>query len=345
MNINKENYEAYFLDYIEGNLDDNVIAALEEFLNSNPQLRLLLGEFEFVSLQPKTITFPDKNKIYKHEFAKMEITDVNFGDFCIAYLEGLLPDDKRNEFDLLLKKDPLLQKEVNVYKKVYVKPDNNIVFPNRRILYKGKTISVYDNTRKFIVWASIAASIVLGIFLFYPKNNHPSIELAQSTKKMPSLKVPLPGNISNKPLKSDILAKNTQIEKGKVILKSRASNNSGIKIKTVDSSLNLIRPIQSEPLIVSNTDVSQDYITLLSEDNSRVDFNNAPDDSIMDALEGIENSKMGLLALAENGVNGLNRLTGGNIELSHKTDDQGRINTFRLNTRLFGFYRKRSGIK
>lgn len=49
--INRDNYEAFFLDYIEGNLDAEAAEALHAFLRQNPDLRHELDDAEILPLQ------------------------------------------------------------------------------------------------------------------------------------------------------------------------------------------------------------------------------------------------------------------------------------------------------
>ncbi len=51
VNINRDNYEAFFLDYIEGNLDEEATEALDVFLRLNPDLRQELDDAEILPLQ------------------------------------------------------------------------------------------------------------------------------------------------------------------------------------------------------------------------------------------------------------------------------------------------------
>jgi len=54
MKINRENYELYFVDYLDGNLSDYEIRMLEDFLLINPDLRTELEGTEKISLSPET---------------------------------------------------------------------------------------------------------------------------------------------------------------------------------------------------------------------------------------------------------------------------------------------------
>jgi hypothetical protein len=66
MNINRENYEAYLLDYFEKELDPATVAELMLFLELNPDLKADFEEFENISLVPDTnIGFPTNTALKK----------------------------------------------------------------------------------------------------------------------------------------------------------------------------------------------------------------------------------------------------------------------------------------
>lgn len=65
MIITRENYEAFFLDYLEGNLDAVLLPEFNRFLEENLDLKeelLLVGDF---SLPTPTLTFDRKTMLYK----------------------------------------------------------------------------------------------------------------------------------------------------------------------------------------------------------------------------------------------------------------------------------------
>ena len=60
MKINQSNYEAYFLDYIEGNLDSHHERELNQFLDQNPHLKQELESFAPVTLTPEDVVYENK---------------------------------------------------------------------------------------------------------------------------------------------------------------------------------------------------------------------------------------------------------------------------------------------
>ena len=66
MNINQNNYEAYFLDHLEGTLSYEQEKELQEFLKKNPELKLELDEFSEVTVAPDLdVVFKDKASLKK----------------------------------------------------------------------------------------------------------------------------------------------------------------------------------------------------------------------------------------------------------------------------------------
>ncbi len=66
MKINRINYEQFAIDYLEGNLEGDVLKDMEKFLLENPDLKKELDEMELYYLEPdEGIVFPDKEMLKK----------------------------------------------------------------------------------------------------------------------------------------------------------------------------------------------------------------------------------------------------------------------------------------
>ena len=68
MKITRDNYELYFLDYIEGNLDDNLVDIFIEFLQENPDLKEELQLAGSINIKPESIVFKGKENLYKEKY-------------------------------------------------------------------------------------------------------------------------------------------------------------------------------------------------------------------------------------------------------------------------------------
>jgi hypothetical protein len=177
--INEINYEAYYLDYLEGNLDEVLTAELLVFLAQHPELEV---DLEDTSLLVEDI--PPLKDQFKHDLKMVDFDHEaihwnNADAFLIADLEGELSAEKQQELNVFVAKNPGLQSEQRYYKQTRLKADNQLVFENKSSL-KKKAV-VFSLTR----FVAIAASFIGFIFvlsLFFRSGDSPS-QIADSKKK------------------------------------------------------------------------------------------------------------------------------------------------------------------
>ena len=88
--INLHNYEAFFLDHLEGNLSEQQLLDLDDFLIEHPQLKVELDEmggFDDLMLAAGTPEFEDKANL-KADPSVLSAFTVD--DWMIASIEGQL---------------------------------------------------------------------------------------------------------------------------------------------------------------------------------------------------------------------------------------------------------------
>lgn len=170
MQINRNNYEEYFLDYWENNLNESVRICLDRFLDENPDLQDKFYSFENIILKPDTnIFFENKSALKKNVVVPVSsVNESNYEHFFIAELEGELTVGESEKLKLFLKRNPFLEKEFELYKKSYLKPDTDITFPDKEHL-KKKTILPVSQWIYYSV-ASAAAAILLLFYILGPEN-------------------------------------------------------------------------------------------------------------------------------------------------------------------------------
>lgn len=164
MKITRDNYESFFMDYLEGNLHENLIDQFLDFLNQNPDLKEELHLFEEVSLPEEHIVFQEKRQLYKNaadENPRLE-------NSVVAYMEGDLDVDERKAFESYLAVYPELNREYNLFKKTRLVPDSGIKFPEKRKLYRKSGATIVMN------WVARAAAVLVliwGINSLYQSGN------------------------------------------------------------------------------------------------------------------------------------------------------------------------------
>ena len=90
MTIKKHNYEAYFLDYHEGNLTPQEVADLLLFVEQHPELKDEFESFENVTLEDySTPSFENK------DILKKEINKENIEEYFIKDVEGVITSTEK----------------------------------------------------------------------------------------------------------------------------------------------------------------------------------------------------------------------------------------------------------
>jgi len=167
MGINKENYEAYFLDYQEGTLATEQVAELMVFLEVYPELKEELEVFELVSVEPDdTVKLGSKNFLKKTDYVSTKnINSNNYEEWLVADVEGDLNLQDKVELKAFIDKNPAARLELNIFRKTVLKPEP-IKLENKQSLKKRGLFLLYS--KEIIYTVSIAASILLffGIYFF-----------------------------------------------------------------------------------------------------------------------------------------------------------------------------------
>ncbi len=157
MKINMNNYEAYLLDYEEGNLDKIQTQELMLFLKQHPGLYDFDSATETPTLEPDKTHYPDKAALMQPDIVPLgEIDESNYEERFIAYHEHTLSEAQRQQTEAFLLQNPSLTKEFRLYGMTKLNADANIVFKDKGSLLK-KTVK-FGTTARIV---SIAASMAL----------------------------------------------------------------------------------------------------------------------------------------------------------------------------------------
>ena len=153
--ITKNNYEAFLLDYVEGNLSPEHTAELMLFFENNPELKEDLDEFDMLTLDVPETELKNKEALKVDED---KVTALTFDDFAISEIEGLNTEEQTAALKAFLAKNPVKQKEFEAYQNTKLVGADTI-FENKAALKKDKkVIPLYW-------WYSAAAAVILMVFL------------------------------------------------------------------------------------------------------------------------------------------------------------------------------------
>ncbi len=166
MKINRENYESYFFDAVEGNLNPTEQKELDIFLGENPDLKADYFLFSQSVLKAERQSFEDKDFLKKSILEETNhIHEGNYEDFFIAYYEDCLSEEEKSELQFFLGQNPSLNKSFKSYAFLRLESNEQVVFPNKE--------SLKQNAIPFRRWFpySAAASVIILIAVFMSLNN------------------------------------------------------------------------------------------------------------------------------------------------------------------------------
>ena len=127
MKINRQNYESYFLDYIEGNLQPVDVAEVILFAEKNPDLAEELNGLEQVRFEPTSEGFVRKVDLKKKEIP-LDQTQL---DLLLAKeVEGDLSQKEKFFVQQLSIEYPFVQKSQKAFSKTKL-PSELLVFDER----------------------------------------------------------------------------------------------------------------------------------------------------------------------------------------------------------------------
>src|SRR5690349_19664250 len=99
MNINRYNYEEFFLLYVDNELTKAEREEVEAFVHDNPDLEEELVMFRQSKLRPDaSIHFTGKESLLKPESASI-VNETNYEEFFLLYVDGELNAVERREVE------------------------------------------------------------------------------------------------------------------------------------------------------------------------------------------------------------------------------------------------------
>ncbi|MES2680190.1 MAG: hypothetical protein V4635_09910 [Bacteroidota bacterium] len=149
--INRHNYEAFLLDYLEGNLSEALRAELSLFAITHPELEIDLDDLNLPVFKADQ-QVPDLHDDFKLHLKK---TELNFPDEeLLNYLDNNLTEAEQKVVEDKLLKDKELAADFALYKKTILSPDPALGFQNKTSLLKtedelfinNRALAYFENT-------------------------------------------------------------------------------------------------------------------------------------------------------------------------------------------------------
>jgi hypothetical protein len=355
MEIDRSNYEIWFTDWNDGNLNSLQIDQLKVFLSENPDLREEFNDFNSMNLFPSAISFNKKEHLKK---SPSDISRSQFDYLCAAYVENDLSGSQQTELKEIIDMYPDKKKTFDLIQKTRLVPPK-INYKHKDLLLKR---TAFQKIIRFsIIGLSAAAAVALLIVAYSvipgntSLNNNRSAEnvVSDSTYQKPSL-ITVPDRIfkdngsvpaeqkNEKSLanfnKTEPVYAHSDLETAlsdDSLVRKNADNDITVNKVPVYTRIDLKKEIISNTLVASNTTI---YVPDVEEDRSdlgrfisktfreKLLKEKTPPDS---PLKGYE--------IAEAGVTGLNKLFGWEMALDKKNDDNGQLKSVYFSSKILKF--------
>ena len=352
ININRNNYEEYFIDFLDGNLSQSEENAVLLFLDQNTDLKDELGSYQGELVLDEEISYSHKQEL-KKEAILSGTNATNFDELCIASLENDLNDTEEKKFAEYLKENEEKQKEYDLFKLTHVEKDASIVCPDISRL-KKKAFSFKRNYYAISVAATII--ILIAIYLLLPKQNIDKTilenQIAEVSKDSnPQLVDQVENESSNEiELNKIELINNNKLQVNNQLLKIELKDSEPINTENIidnhepqiaklspteinynfknDARTMHLAEVRIEKVLLESNSEEKNYLTirgfLASAFNERV-------------LNKKEKDKVELFDIAQAGVKGINKITGSNMRLERKYDENGIPDKTEFTSNLIAF--------
>ena len=127
ININRHNYEEFFLLYVDRELSASDRMAVEQFIQENPDLSAELDALQQTTLVlDEAIIMPDKTDLYRSESTAIGLH--NHTEKFLLYVDNEISAEENRSVETFVLQHPALQEDFTQLKQSKL-PQETIVFP------------------------------------------------------------------------------------------------------------------------------------------------------------------------------------------------------------------------
>ena len=186
-NLTRNNYEIWFLDYLDGQLSDEQLETLLDFLEQNPGLKQELLGVSGVSLAAGSVSLDQKEQLLKTPADIPGIAAID--QLCIARMENDLTDEQAADFDSRLDEDMELSGNYAAFRHTRLNPADAVIYPYKKELRK-KTVFFSP----WLITAISSAAVILLAWFLWP-DSHKTVTPPLAKTEQPATEQPATRNL------------------------------------------------------------------------------------------------------------------------------------------------------
>lgn len=170
MEINRHNYEMFFLLYADNELDVAERKVVEAFVALHADLKEELQSLMQTRL-PANEIIPFLHKAVLYKSTPSLITTNNYEEYFVLYADGELNAEQQKEVEDFIAVHPQKKAELTLLQRVKLQPDNAIVFANKDSLYRTEKTTARVLLFQWRRMVAAAAIIAIGSWLWMNAGN------------------------------------------------------------------------------------------------------------------------------------------------------------------------------
>ncbi|MBK7132092.1 MAG: hypothetical protein IPH69_04480 [Bacteroidales bacterium] len=338
MKPDRSNYEIWFIDWLDGNLDSNQIEELNIFLDKNPDLRE-----EFRELSPVVIEHSDSQ--YKNKKSLMrspaDISESQFEYLSVAFLENDLTTEQKTELIEITELDADKKRSFELIQKTRISPVS-LTYAHKSKLLRRTPSQIVIRLSIIGLSAAAVSTFIITTFLNSPREISDSINNTASIiipEKIIQITVEREKEVRLIPVikeQADIIK--TELAVGipnDSVENSIIVKDNGINKINFSSDLVLSESIASNTLMASGITFS-----VPEEDDGRSNVSRFISKTFREKIlreKAAPDSPLKGYEIAEAGVTGLNKLLGWEMALDKNNDENGELSSVYFSSKLLKF--------
>ncbi len=284
MNINRHNYEEYFILYMDNELGSDDRRQVEVFVQQHPDLKEELDLLFQYKLIPDThIVFEGKEDLLKIK-GDAPVTLSNYDEWLVLYIDNELTAAQKINVEKFIAANPAVNKEFILLQRTKLQPEE-IIFSYKTSLYRKEEKVRLMPVRRWRIAAAAVLLLGIGIttaIIVNKKSAGGEIVKGTSPQKKTVIEAPVEINKeSNSPVNENEVADNNKQPLTPVV-KQAANNNVAIKEKNTvlknKLPLNTPVPIIKEEALAINNKPNNDLPKPLN--NPNINKNDAANNAV-----------------------------------------------------------------
>jgi hypothetical protein len=355
MQIDRSNYEIWFTDWLDDNLNSLQVEQLKQFLDQNPDLSEELNDLNSLHKVSSSASFPHKEKLKK---SLSEISEDQFEYLCAAYLENDLSENQKAELQEIINLYTEKKRTFDLIQKTIL-PLSSIRYNHKKRLLKRTPLQKVIRISAIALSTAAAVSIFIFIYSVIPgAATLKQINNAQNLRSDNTVQ-PLSQGFAKEKIIPETVPVHNEKKTDKMIpsfrsgknavtiydtITTRQNNSEAKKIGNPDVTINKV-PLHtrielkkeisgnkliaaSQPIYIPNAEDERSPVGKFISKTFREKIlkEKMPKDTPLDGFE-----------IAEAGITGLNKLFGWQMALEKKTDENGQPKSVYFSSEILKF--------